>query len=103
MGLTILSQILNSLAEDVHHNLSGASNRVSVVATGVGSQRNQITLNYDLEQNYPNPFIPAATIRYTIPIRSHVSLSVYSALGQKVAELVNGEKDPGSYAVTFDA
>ncbi len=57
---------------------------------------------YSLEQNYPNPFNPSTTIRYEIPARSHVTLVVFNMLGQKIAELVNGEKEPGSYGATFN-
>jgi hypothetical protein len=32
-----------------------------------------------------------------------VTLSVFNTLGQKVTELVNGEKEAGDYSVTFDA
>ena len=52
---------------------------------------------------YPNPFNPAAQIRYSVPAAAHVTLTVYNVLGQRVAMLVNGEKGPGSHDVTFDA
>ena len=57
----------------------------------------------ELEQNYPNPFNPTTTIRYGLPNRSHVLLTVYSTLGQKVAELVNGDINAGYHEVNFNA
>jgi len=56
-----------------------------------------------LEQNYPNPFNPSTTVQYYLPSRCRVSLVVHSILGQRVAELVNGEKDAGHYEIRFDA
>lgn len=76
------------------------SSSVSAVSSG---RSKAIPLADKLEQNYPNPSNPTTTISYAIPNRSHVMLSVYNTLGQKVVELVNGEKDAGSYNITFDA
>ena len=58
---------------------------------------------YGLYQNFPNPFNPLTTIRYQIPKLSHVKLTVYDILGNLVAELVNEEKSPGEYSVSFNA
>jgi hypothetical protein len=57
---------------------------------------------YQLFQNYPNPFNPTTTIEFSLPERSFVKLTVYNALGQEVAVLVDEEKSPGKYTVTFD-
>jgi hypothetical protein len=55
-----------------------------------------------LFQNYPNPFNANSDIRYQISEFGHIRLAVYDMLGREVALLVNEEKEPGSYTVTFD-
>jgi hypothetical protein len=57
----------------------------------------------ELIGNYPNPFNPSTTIRYGLPLRSHVSLAVYNALGQQVSVLQSGEQEAGYHDVKFDA
>ncbi len=58
---------------------------------------------FRLEQNFPNPFNPSTSIRFTLARRSHVLLTVYSVLGRKIAELINGTQEAGLHEVTFDA
>jgi photosystem II stability/assembly factor-like uncharacterized protein len=55
-----------------------------------------------LHQNFPNPFNPSTTIRYGLPNRSPVTLTVFNTLGQQAAVLQNGEQDAGYHEVTFD-
>jgi hypothetical protein len=55
-----------------------------------------------LEQNFPNPFNPTTVIRYSVAERTHVSVSVFTGLGQLVAKLVDCEQDVGMHEVIFD-
>jgi hypothetical protein len=57
---------------------------------------------FTLSQNYPNPFNPVTTIRYGIPYRSRVKLTVFNTLGQQVAVLQDTEQDAGRHEVKFD-
>ncbi len=58
--------------------------------------------DYGLSQNYPNPFNPHTTIRFDLPRRSQVDLSVYNVLGQHTATLSEGVLPFGTYEVTWD-
>lgn len=58
--------------------------------------------SFELYSNYPNPFNPETKIRYAIAKTTFTTLVVYSLLGQEVVILINEEKTPGVYEVTFD-
>ena len=62
-----------------------------------------IVNNYDLYQNYPNPFNPNTTIRYQLPEPGLVTIKIYDLLGAEVTTLVNEEKTPGTYEVSYSA
>jgi hypothetical protein len=72
--------------------------------TSVTSVENENTMvtQYELAQNYPNPFNPSTIIKYSIPVDSKVTISVYSITGELVKELVNSNMSAGSYSVNFD-
>jgi hypothetical protein len=63
-----------------------------------------VALANHLEDNYPNPFNPTTTIKYSIASAGHVSLKIYNAAGQLVRTLVNEEQAPRAegFAVTWD-
>ncbi len=63
---------------------------------------------FKLEQNFPNPFNPNTTIKYSIPVTNDsfnetTTLTVYDILGREVVTLVNTKQKAGSYEVVFNA
>jgi hypothetical protein len=71
-------------------------------ATAV-TARSDTPVTWSLEQNYPNPFNPSTMIRYGLPSREQVTLTVFNTLGQQVSVLQNGETEPGYHEVKFEA
>jgi len=55
--------------------------------------------DFALHQNFPNPFNPSTEIEFTIPVRSHVKVSIYNSIGQLVSVLVNSSLPPGNHTV----
>ena len=70
--------------------------------TDVGAGPKETPTVLGLAQNYPNPFNPSTRIRYGLPNRSMVTLTVFNTLGQRVAVLQNGEQEAGYHEVTFE-
>jgi hypothetical protein len=62
-----------------------------------------IPQNFELKQNFPNPFNPATEINYSITKTGLVILKVYDLLGREVSTLVNEVQKPGVYNSRFDA
>ncbi len=53
--------------------------------------------------NYPNPFNSSTVISYEISLPGFVNLSIYNIVGQKVACLVNQNREAGVYSVSWNA
>ncbi len=58
---------------------------------------------FDMSQNFPNPFNPTTTIRYSAPERASVNIVVMDLMGRQVATLAATEVEAGVYTVAFDA
>jgi hypothetical protein len=64
--------------------------------------------NFDIKQNYPNPFNSATVISYQLPVRrggsviSKIKIIIYNLLGSEIIKLIDEEKLPGNYSITWD-
>jgi hypothetical protein len=71
-------------------------------STSVSQHENQLPTQFELSNNYPNPFNPTTVMNYELPVRSYVSLKVYDILGREISELTDGIKEQGHYSAVFD-
>lgn len=58
---------------------------------------------FELLGNYPNPFNPTTTIRFTLPQASNLTLEVYNVVGQRVATRPLGDLSAGTQQTSFNA
>jgi hypothetical protein len=83
--------------------------RLKIIAyDGTFVYSNEITLGttisneIELKQNFPNPFNPSTTIRFSLSSSEFANLTVYNIIGEKVAVLVNRYLEAGTYQLLFD-
>jgi hypothetical protein len=70
--------------------------------TGIGDPAAGLPQAFALEQNFPNPFNPSATIQYDLPKEALVTITVYNTLGQLMTTLVHEKKQAGHYQVQWN-
>jgi trimeric autotransporter adhesin len=62
----------------------------------------EVPTEFALFQNYPNPFNPSTTIRFGLPVASHVTVEIFNILGQRIRSLVNNDLGAGYHAVEWN-
>lgn len=69
------------------------------------NQPENLPADFELYQNFPNPFNPVTIIKYSVPVGKQlaVSLQVFDMLGKEIAVLVNESKSGGTYEIEFNA
>ncbi len=73
------------------------------IASGIDeSDLSNIPTSFELEQNFPNPFNPTTSIKFGLPTKSHVSITVYNLLGQEITSLVNEELSAGTHTTEWN-
>lgn len=91
------------------HEIGSAASRPNLkifftpLVTSVENENGELPSEYNLAQNFPNPFNPVTTIAYQLPQSGRVSLIVYDLLGAEVATLVNSVQSAGIHSVRWNA
>lgn len=62
----------------------------------------QMPSEYQLLGNYPNPFNPATTIKYSLPKESSVDLRIFDLLGREVKSFNINSQPAGFNEITWD-
>lgn len=86
----------------MRYNIGIWKRSLTEITTEVKNTINSLPENFFLSQNYPNPFNPSTTIKFSIPNSQFAILKIYDILGREVVTLVNEEKQPGTYEITFN-
>ncbi len=73
------------------------------VVTGVNDKRNDLVVDgFALGNNYPNPFNPTTSIKFSVGNLAKVSLVVYNSLGQKVKTLIDSKELSGNQTAVWN-
>ncbi|MGH7600966.1 MAG: immunoglobulin-like domain-containing protein, partial [bacterium] len=106
----------------LHHSSSGSTPLAKISTANVGGKEESNeseclaateVIEYDLEQNYPNPFRsegtsgvagnPETEIRFALPEASHVVVKIFNLLGEEIRTLADGDFAAGKQAVRWNA
>lgn len=59
-------------------------------------------VNEFLIHNYPNPFNPSTTIKYSLPYNSSVSITVYNIMGQEIKSFEMNSQSAGTHSIVWN-
>jgi hypothetical protein len=71
--------------------------------TSISSISQILPGEFNLYQNFPNPFNPTTIIKFDVNKTSNINLSIYDVTGKLISTLVNEKLDAGTYEYTWNA
>ncbi|HPN36816.1 MAG TPA: T9SS type A sorting domain-containing protein [Melioribacteraceae bacterium] len=70
--------------------------------TNVISEHSENNLNFEVSNNYPNPFNPKTNFMVYIPQNGNLLCQVFDINGREIEEIYNGNVYPGKYQFHFN-
>ena len=101
----IRQQIIDlSIAFGVISPFTSFGNPTTIEEEEIEGNINEIPSEFQILGNYPNPFNPSTTIRFTVGpnIQSNVVLRIYNSLGELVRLIRVYVSDAGTYEIFWD-
>ncbi len=71
----------------------------SLITSVRSGERASIPNDYQLYQNFPNPFNPSTTIKFYLPRSERVSVRLFNVTGREMETLVEGELGKGMHEI----
>jgi hypothetical protein len=98
-----------------YHDLAGSSaspnlippklriDDIIVTSVPIGAENGDKTPeSFQLSQNYPNPFNTQTSLPYDLPEPGHVTLTLYTIDGRRVARIEEGYRPPGRHTLSIN-
>jgi hypothetical protein len=96
--------VVNDRSKGLHNPFFVVQVLLSSIAAapiGIKPISNEIPNRFELAQNFPNPFNPTTTIKFSIAKTGNVSIKIYDLTGRLVKTLVNQNMTPGKYDIKW--
>ena len=103
VGTFLLNDVADAMTDEGWQLFDASVKWAMNFPTPVEDLAVDIPTQFTLHNNYPNPFNPITNIVFSIPTQANVQLSVWNALGEKVATLVDGIRPAGNHTAIFNA
>ncbi|KAB2909338.1 MAG: hypothetical protein F9K26_04080 [Ignavibacteriaceae bacterium] len=95
------SYFMTLRSRDNQGNISEPSEEIRIVPAGVAQEGHEVVMEYQLFNNYPNPFNPETVIGYRLKSAGRVILTVYTITGEPVRVLEDRELPAGYHETVF--
>lgn len=102
------SDFINDIKIDKYNNVwiatsSGLAIYNPDTIIGIKNNNTQVAKDFELNQNFPNPFNPTTNIKYQLTNNALVILNVFDVQGKEIISLVNQRQNKGTYEIQWDA